>query len=105
MYHFVVHEIFGGEPNEATMQPFIQALADQLASNPLAELKPPANGKPRHRRLSPAEAGRVEAALAREAPQPCNASVGAFLRVTSVGGKKIQQIIDATIICSGSSVY
>lgn len=28
VHHFVVHEIFGEEPNEATMQPFIQALAD-----------------------------------------------------------------------------
>ncbi len=30
VYHFVVHQIFDGAPHEATMQPFIQALATQL---------------------------------------------------------------------------
>ncbi len=42
-----------------------QEWALPLVSNPVAELKPAANGKPRNRRLSPAEVERVESALER----------------------------------------
>ena len=42
-----------------------QEWALPLASNPVGELKPPANGKPRNRRLSPAEVERVESAIER----------------------------------------
>lgn len=40
-----------------------QEWALPLPSNPIADLKPPAHGKPRNRRLSPAEAKKLTAAL------------------------------------------